>query len=142
MPDPRQEDRLEDNKFIRSCPAEKGLGVLVGERLDRIQQCVLPVRKPKHNPGCTRAGRSRRSFGPFPLMTTWRSVPGSAQGRRIQGGPGRCSVELEHLSSEERLRQLEELSLEKSLLVAAFQYLKEAYTKEAETDSDRTRGNG
>ncbi|TRZ26059.1 hypothetical protein HGM15179_001031 [Zosterops borbonicus] len=75
-------------------------------------------------------------------MTTWRSVPDSAQGRRIQGWPGRCSVELEHLSSEERLRQLEELSLEKSLLGAAFQYLKEAYTKEAETDSDRTRGNG
>ena len=58
---------------------------------------------------------------------------------------------LEHLSYEERLRELGMLSLEKRRLqgdlVAAFQYLKESYKKDGEVlftrvDNDRTRGNG
>ena len=58
---------------------------------------------------------------------------------------------LEHLSYEDRLRELGLFSLEKRMLqghpVAFFQYIKGAYKKDGETlftmvYSDRTRGNG
>ena len=58
---------------------------------------------------------------------------------------------LEHLSYEERLRELGLFSLEKSRLwgdlIVAFQYLWEVYKQEGQqlfmrVDSDGTRGNG
>ncbi|GAB0184182.1 hypothetical protein GRJ2_000883500 [Grus japonensis] len=162
---PKHNYRLGE-EWIESSPEEKDLGVLIDEKLNMSRQCALAARKANRVLSHIKRGVTSRSREVILPLCSALVRPHLEYCVQLWGPQYRRDMELlergqrratklirglEHLSCEDRLRELGLFSLEKRRLwgdlIVAFQYLRRACRKAGEglfmrECSDRTRGNG